>query len=207
MAEMLRRIKKVNGVRYELILKDAWAIPPARFAVLPSTWSARNIEEKLRAADERRASLKASKVAALAARLHRNEEVAHKKNEQTRRFIADTKKALDQKMFEHWLRREGHLTDIHLLMKEDMRMVAKARWTKWRQTEKLRQSIEERLEAKLENAQTRRELLNLQRQIELAWTRQTHFEQIQRNIEFMATMERIRAPSDQIHTDHLCRGI
>lgn len=141
--------KTRGGVCYEVILAqpEATATPPKRPASPPSKdkLSAQDIEDKLKAAEERRLTLEANKMAALAAKMHKIEEASRKKDEQTSQFIAQTKEALDQKMVEHEGKREAYITDLKTKMKDHIDSVEKTRLSLEQQTEEVRQAICEKL--------------------------------------------------------------
>uniref|UniRef100_A0A1B6LG97 Stathmin n=1 Tax=Graphocephala atropunctata TaxID=36148 RepID=A0A1B6LG97_9HEMI len=109
-----------GGLKFDVILADPAATPPApkRTQSPTRTKSVENIEEKLKAAEERRLSLEASKIASIAAKLSKIEEASKKKDEQTSVFITQTKEALDQKMETHVEKRDAYLSIIKTKLKD-----------------------------------------------------------------------------------------
>ncbi|OXU28367.1 hypothetical protein TSAR_006418 [Trichomalopsis sarcophagae] len=140
--------KTKGGLRYEVILAEPTA--PAKRAPSPThqtspTQPAVNIEDKLRAAEERRLSLEASKIAALNARLSKIEEVARKKDELNASFVNATRESLDIKMNNSEEKREAFITDLRSKLKEHLEGVEKTRLTIEQQTEEVRVAIDEKL--------------------------------------------------------------
>lgn len=144
--------KTKGGVCYEVILAEAEGnatAPPAVVARRPTTppepKSVQDIADKLRAAEERRQSLEATKMAALQAKMQRIEDASKKKDEQTHQFITATKEALDQKMEVHVEKREAYIADLRTKIKDHIDQVEKTRLTLEQQTEEVRNAIEEKL--------------------------------------------------------------
>lgn len=97
--------------------------------------SVQDIEEKLRAAEERRQvsvhgiflfkpivkilsqQLESNKIAALSAKMLKIEEASRKKDEQTSQFITATREALEQKMETHLGKREAYISDLKTKLK------------------------------------------------------------------------------------------
>lgn len=75
------------------------------------------IEEKLKAAEERRQQLESMKIAALSAQMQKIEDASRKKDEQTHQFILATREALEQKMEQHGSNREAYITDLKTKLK------------------------------------------------------------------------------------------
>lgn len=129
--------------------EDGATAPPAvanrRPSTPPEPKSIQDIAEKLRAAEERRQSLGANKMAALQAKMQRIEEASKKKDEQTNQFIAATKEALDQKMEVHVEKREAYISDLRTKLKDHIDQVEKTRLSLEQQTDEVRQAIEEKL--------------------------------------------------------------
>lgn len=76
------------------------------------------IEDKLRAAEERRLSLEAHKLAALATKLGKIEDASRKKEELSSAFIAATRESLDAKMNNTGEKREAHIAELKNKLKE-----------------------------------------------------------------------------------------
>jgi len=84
----------------------------------PSPTQQTAIEDKLKAAEERRLSIEAHKLAALAAKLSKIEEAARKKDELSAAFIAATRESLDAKMNNTEEKREAHIAELKNKLKE-----------------------------------------------------------------------------------------
>ena len=105
--------KTKGGLRYEVILAEPTAQPKqAPSPVQPSPTHPINIEEKLKAAEERRMSLEASRMAALSAQLNKIEEVAQRKDELNAAFVTATKESLENKMKNFEETREAYINDL-----------------------------------------------------------------------------------------------
>lgn len=76
------------------------------------------IEDKLKAAEERRLSIEAHKLASLAAKLSKIEEASRKKDELSAAFIAATRESLDAKMNNTEEKREAHIAELKNKLKE-----------------------------------------------------------------------------------------
>ncbi|XP_075212322.1 stathmin isoform X2 [Lycorma delicatula] len=137
-----------GGLKYDVILADSTGTPPAKRSQSPTrTKSVENIEEKLKAAQERRLSLEANKMATLAAKLSKIEEASKKKDEQNSVFITQTKEALEQKMENHIEKREAYITDIRTKLKDHLEGVEKTRQILEQQTLEVRTAVEEKLKS------------------------------------------------------------
>ncbi|KAG8331981.1 Belongs to the stathmin [Homalodisca vitripennis] len=137
-----------GGLKFDVILADPAATPPApkRTQSPTRTKSVENIEEKLKAAEERRLSLEASKIASIAAKLAKIEEASKKKDEQTSVFITQTKEALDQKMETHVEKRDAYISAFKTKLKDHWDSVEKTRQMLEKQTLELRKEVEEKLQ-------------------------------------------------------------
>ncbi|XP_058801021.1 activating transcription factor 7-interacting protein 1 isoform X2 [Phymastichus coffea] len=136
-----------GGLRYEVILAEPTAPTKRAPSPIPTspTQPQVNIEDKLRAAEERRLSLEANKIAALSARLSRIEEVARKKDELNASFVNATRESLDTKLNNSEERREAHITDLKSKLKEHLEGVEKTRLSLEQQTEEVRAAFDEKL--------------------------------------------------------------
>lgn len=140
--------KTRGGLRYEVILgePDVKATPPSKKTVSPkNSMSIQDIEDKLKAAEERRQQLEANKIASLSAKMVKIEEASRKKDEQTNQFIASTREALEQKMENTTGKREAYITGLKTKLKDHIENVEKTRLTLEQQTEEVRSAIEEKL--------------------------------------------------------------
>ncbi|XP_058061195.1 uncharacterized protein LOC131211643 isoform X3 [Anopheles bellator] len=148
--------KSKGGLCYEVILAE-----PAVNVTLPKlppvpekSVSAVEIEEKLKAAEERRLSLEAKKMADWSAKMAKIEEASRKKDELDKEFKTHAKEVLHTKMEQYEEKREQQLSEI----KEKLKMHAA-------DIEKTRQSLEQQkidelqkhLDEKLRNASTLRD--------------------------------------------------
>lgn len=118
--------KTKGGLCYEVILAEPTVpkrAPSPPQATSPTQQTA--IEDKLKAAEERRLSIEAHKLAALAAKLSKIEEAARKKDELSAVFIAATRESLDAKMNNTVEKREAHIADLKSKLKEH---VSKKNW-------------------------------------------------------------------------------
>ncbi|XP_017786423.1 PREDICTED: stathmin isoform X3 [Nicrophorus vespilloides] len=142
--------KTRGGLCYEVILgePEAKATPPKRTnSPNKNVVSVHDIEEKLRAAEERRQQLEFNKIAALSAKMQKIEDASRKKDEQTTQFITNTKDALEQKMETHVGKREAYITDLKSKLKDHIENVEKTRLSLEQQTDEVRTAIEEKLKS------------------------------------------------------------
>ncbi|XP_021922193.1 angiomotin-like 2a isoform X2 [Zootermopsis nevadensis] len=138
--------KSKGGLAYEVILAEPVAVTPPKRPISPSSKvSVENIDEKLKAAEERRLSIEANKMALLAAKMSKIEEASKKKDEQANTFILQTREALEQKMETHTEKREAHLSDLKAKLKDHLESVEKIRLSIELQTNEVRNAVEEKL--------------------------------------------------------------
>ncbi|XP_063918058.1 myosin-9 isoform X3 [Zophobas morio] len=139
--------KTRGGLRYEVILSEpeVKATPPKKAASPKNSMSVQDIEDKLKAAEERRQQLESNKIAALAAKMQKIEEASRKKDEQTSQFISATREALEHKMENHTEKREAYITDLKTKLKDHIENVEKTRLSIEQQTDEVRSAIEEKL--------------------------------------------------------------
>ncbi|XP_014608468.1 PREDICTED: calponin homology domain-containing protein DDB_G0272472 isoform X1 [Polistes canadensis] len=137
--------KSKGGICYEVILAEPTA--PKRAPSPPHTGPTQQIpiEDKLREAEQRRFTLESHKIAALAAKLSKIEEVARKKDELSAAFIAATRESLDAKMNNTEEKREAHIAELKNKLKEHLESVEKSRLSLEQQTEEVRCAVEEKL--------------------------------------------------------------
>ncbi|KAK9730406.1 Stathmin family [Popillia japonica] len=142
--------KTRGGLCYEVILgePEVKATPPKR-TISPQNknMSVQDIEEKLKAAEERRQQLESNKIAALSAKMLKIEEASRKKDEQTSLFITTTREALEQKMETHLGKREAYITDLKTKLKDHIENVEKTRLSIEQQTEEVKAAIEEKMKS------------------------------------------------------------
>lgn len=140
--------KTRGGLCYEVILgeADVKATPPKRAGSPPNkNMTVQEIEEKLRAAEERRLQLELNKITALSAKMQKIEDASRKKDEQTNQFILNTREALEAKMENHVGKREAYITDLKSKLKDHIENVEKTRLTLEQQTDEVRTAIEDKL--------------------------------------------------------------
>ncbi|KAL6424804.1 hypothetical protein ACFW04_010024 [Cataglyphis niger] len=137
--------KTKGGLCYEVILAEPTV--PKRAPSPPQTSPTQQIaiEDKLKAAEERRLSIEAHKLAALAAKLSKIEEASRKKDELSAAFMAATRESLDTKMNNSEEKREAHIADLKNKLKEHLESVEKTRLNLEQQTEEVRCAVEEKL--------------------------------------------------------------
>ncbi|XP_046676974.1 uncharacterized protein LOC124365083 isoform X5 [Homalodisca vitripennis] len=168
-----------GGLKFDVILADPAATPPApkRTQSPTRTKSVENIEEKLKAAEERRLSLEASKIASIAAKLAKIEEASKKKDEQTSVFITQTKEALDQKMETHVEKRDAYISAFKTKLKDHNKdKLEELRLSSQEEAKKMLEIIRE----KLETAEQKR-LKELERKIEIARNNERRAEMVRQN--------------------------
>ncbi|XP_043475826.1 angiomotin-like protein 1 isoform X1 [Leptopilina heterotoma] len=139
--------KSKGGLRYEVILAEPTVAKRAPSPPQASPTQEINIQEKLKAAEERRLSLEANKLAVLATRLSKIEEAARKKDELSAAFMAATRESLDAKMHHTVENRETLITELKSKLKDHLESVEKTRLTLDQQTEEIRSSLEEKLKS------------------------------------------------------------
>ncbi|XP_015610168.1 calponin homology domain-containing protein DDB_G0272472 isoform X1 [Cephus cinctus] len=137
--------KSKGGLCYEVILAEPTVPKRAPSPPQPSPTQQSAIEDKLRAAEERRLSLEAHKLAALAAKLSKIEEVSRKKDLLSVAFITATRESLDAKMNNTEEKREAHIAELKGKLKEHLESVEKTRLSLEQQTEEVRSAVEEKL--------------------------------------------------------------
>ncbi|XP_045538082.1 inner centromere protein isoform X3 [Papilio machaon] len=135
-----------GGLAYEVILAEPVGVPAPRRADSPEkTPSVEEIQEKLKAAEERRRSLEASKMAAIAQKMAKIEEASRIRSEQTNNFICTTKEALDAKMDSHEEKREAYISELRARLKDHLEGVEKTRLSLEQQTAEVYKAIEEKM--------------------------------------------------------------
>ncbi|KAH8255726.1 hypothetical protein KR038_009202 [Drosophila bunnanda] len=106
--------KSRGGLSYEVILAEPApnVAVPKRPVTPGKNVSVEEIEQKLKAAEERRISLEAKKMADISNKLAKVEEATRKKDEITNEFITQTKEQLESKMEQHVEKREAIISDM-----------------------------------------------------------------------------------------------
>jgi hypothetical protein len=117
--EIKCRNKSKCGVSYELILAEPVAVtPPIQPSSPRNKVSMKNIEEKLKAAEERRLSLQANRVALLTARMITTEEAPKKGKGIEINFISQKQKSLERGMETQIKKQESYINDFKSRWKE-----------------------------------------------------------------------------------------
>ncbi|KAK0162959.1 hypothetical protein PV327_006683 [Microctonus hyperodae] len=137
--------KSKGGLCYEVILAEPTGTKRAPSPPQPSPTQQTTIEDKLKAAEERRLSLEAHKLASLAAKLSKIEETARKKDELSSAFMTATRESLDAKMNNTEEKREAHINELKNKLKEHLEGVEKTRLNLEQQTKEVRAAVEEKL--------------------------------------------------------------
>ncbi|XP_025993841.2 vicilin-like seed storage protein At2g18540 isoform X1 [Solenopsis invicta] len=137
--------KSKGGLCYEVILAEPTVPKRAPSPPQQSPTQQTAIEDKLKAAEERRLSIEANKLAALTAKLSKIEEASRKKDELSAAFITATRESLDAKMNNTEEKREAHIAELKNKLKEHLESVEKTRLSLEQQTEEVRCAVEEKL--------------------------------------------------------------
>ncbi|XP_034098275.1 GRIP1-associated protein 1 isoform X1 [Drosophila sulfurigaster albostrigata] len=139
--------KSRGGLSYEVILAEpAPNVPVPKRPVTPGkNVSVEDIEQKLKAAEERRISLEARKMAEISIKLAKVEEATRKKDEITNEFITQTKEQLETKMEHHVEKREAIISDMKEKLKIHAQEIEKTRETLEQQKAYEQKAIEEKL--------------------------------------------------------------
>ncbi|XP_044020636.1 calponin homology domain-containing protein DDB_G0272472 isoform X2 [Aphidius gifuensis] len=137
--------KSKGGCSYEVILADPKGKRPSSPPQPTQIQQQIAIEDKLKAAEERRLSLEAHKLASLAAKLSKIEEASRKKDELSSAFITATRESLDAKMNNTEEKREAHIAELKNKLKDHLEAVEKTRLNLEQQTCEVRAAVEEKL--------------------------------------------------------------
>ncbi|XP_023166188.1 stathmin isoform X7 [Drosophila hydei] len=139
--------KSRGGLSYEVILAEPApnVAVPKRPVTPGKNVSVEEIEQKLKAAEERRISLEARKMAEISIKLAKVEEATRKKDEITNEFITQTKEQLENKMETHVEKREAIISDMKEKLKIHAQEIEKTRETLEQQKANEQKAIEEKL--------------------------------------------------------------
>ncbi|EDW02866.1 myosin-9 isoform X4 [Drosophila grimshawi] len=139
--------KSRGGLSYEVILAEPApnVAVPKRPVTPGKNVSVEEIEQKLKAAEERRVSLEARKMAEISIKLAKVEEATRKKDEITNEFITQTKEQLETKMEHHVEKREAIISDLKEKLKIHAQDIEKTRETLEQQKANEQKAIEEKL--------------------------------------------------------------
>jgi len=168
-----------GGLKYEVILGDQKVVTPPRgtspaLTNVKPVISAELIELKINAAAERRQSMEAERLAALALKFRKVEEVAKKKDDGLANFINSTKENLEHKMEATIGNRETRIADLKTkLSNHHVGRLQEVRQNLSEHEEKIKQE----LEAKLETAEKNREKM-IQEKLETLKKHDEHVEMI-----------------------------
>ncbi|XP_055547695.1 GYF domain-containing protein gyf-1 isoform X1 [Wyeomyia smithii] len=140
--------KSKGGLCYEVILAE-----PAINVIVPKLpptpgkpVSAEEIDEKLKAAEERRLSLEAKKMADWSAKMAKIEEATRKKDELDKEFKTHAKETLDQKMEQYEEKREAQITELKEKLKMHAAEIEKTRHSlEHTKSEELKMQLEDKL--------------------------------------------------------------
>ncbi|XP_070855545.1 stathmin isoform X3 [Drosophila suzukii] len=139
--------KSRGGLSYEVILAEPApnVAVPKRPVTPGKNVSVEEIDHKLKAAEERRISLEAKKMADISNKLAKVEEATRKKDEITNEFISQTKEQLESKMELHVEKREAIISDMKEKLKIHAQEIEKTRETLEQQKASEQKAIEEKL--------------------------------------------------------------
>ncbi|XP_072154973.1 stathmin-2 [Bemisia tabaci] len=111
--------EKKGGIKFELIESPANTPPPKTKSSSPTrTISSENIDEKLKAAAERRLSLEAKKIKQLSNQLSKIEHAMKKRDEISKEFSVRSKKVLEEKMEQYSEKKEAHISEVLCKLKK-----------------------------------------------------------------------------------------
>lgn len=120
-----------GGMKYELVLSEpAGDAPNINANSMPKSVSVEEIEQKLKAAEERRLTLEAQKQNQYSEKWNKLQEANQKRQEYNNNFIQSTKESLEQKMEIMQENREAYIKAIQEKIKEHERHVEEVRQTK-----------------------------------------------------------------------------
>jgi len=135
-----------GGLKFEVILAEAnpTGTPPRRVPSPTNTPSTiEKIEQKLKAAEERRVSLESTRKANIKAKLERASEAKEKRETYDETFKNSTKTALEQKLEATEEKREAYISDMKAKLKDHERRVEAVRNNKVRLSNSHEEETEE----------------------------------------------------------------
>lgn len=146
-----------GGMKYELLLADPTTECPTQRPASPpkNNLSVEDIENKLKAAEERRLILENQKVSQLIEKRSRLNEVNQKKQEYNANFMQTAKVTLEQRTEAYKEKREAHLKSIQEKLKEHGLHVDEVR--KLLESNNSSDEIMQAIQKKLDNAAEARE--------------------------------------------------
>ncbi|XP_023709973.1 uncharacterized protein LOC111865848 [Cryptotermes secundus] len=120
----MRYQEKLNGdLSYELILAVPVTVTPPKRPSPRKNVSAENLMEKMKAAEKRRLSLKAKRLAVVATEISKIEEASKRKKELINNFISKTQEDLERKMKTAIANREMFENDLKSRVREDLEKI------------------------------------------------------------------------------------
>ncbi|XP_059619208.1 stathmin-1-A isoform X5 [Phlebotomus argentipes] len=142
--------KSKGGLSYEVILAEPSLTSSVQVTKRPTTpgkkeLSVDEIEKKLKAAEERRLSMEAKKMADWNEKMAKIEEASRKKDELNNEFMVQTKEALEAKMEHHVEKREAIINDKKEKLKVHSQEIEKTRTSLEMQKSVELNAIEEKL--------------------------------------------------------------
>ncbi|XP_054712744.1 stathmin-1-A-like [Uloborus diversus] len=133
-AETVRATETAKGgIKYELVLSEPSVNdPPKKDQITspPKTMSVEEIEQKLKAAEERRLMLEAERLNQINEKKNKLQEASQKRQEFNNNFIQSTKESLEQKMETFENNREAKLKALQEKLKEHERHIEEVRQSK-----------------------------------------------------------------------------
>ncbi|KAG1705089.1 Stathmin-4 [Nymphon striatum] len=147
--------EKKGGLKYELVLADPAENPPAKLneSSPPKTpISVEDIQNKLKAAEERRLTMEAQKISQIAEKLSKLQEVSQKKQEKISSFMEEAKKQHDLKMESNKENKDAIAKAQQEKLKEHEKRCSEARKSIDNKIEKYSEIINEKLTDKLTKA-------------------------------------------------------
>ncbi|XP_065201900.1 uncharacterized protein stai isoform X2 [Planococcus citri] len=143
-----------GGLKYDVILAEAATDPPQKRPSSPiKNVSEDDIFEKLKAAEERRLSVEASKRSSLSLRFEKLELSLKKKGEEELERTKQQKEKLDKKLEIHNEKREAYLNEIKSKLKDHLNAVESARLSLENQEQKTREQMSQKLKAAADQRQ------------------------------------------------------
>uniref|UniRef100_T1JD68 Stathmin-4 n=1 Tax=Strigamia maritima TaxID=126957 RepID=T1JD68_STRMM len=145
--------KSKGGMAYEVILAQPAAETPPKLPDSPpkTSLSVEDIENKLKAAKERRQSMEQQKLNQLAEKMNRIDEVSQKKAEFNNNFINQTKEQLELKMVSIKENRESYLSELRAKLKDHNSHIEEVQMSIKSHKEQLKENIVKKLNNASEN--------------------------------------------------------
>ncbi|KAE8749526.1 hypothetical protein FOCC_FOCC003791 [Frankliniella occidentalis] len=135
-----------GGVKYEAILAEPAIQSPPKRNTSPLRTPKATVEEKLKAAEERRLSYEANKMAQLAAQMEKIEIIAKKREEE----VSKRKEALDKKIESAVEKRDAHISSVKGKAKEQTVKVELLAKKIDEEASKKKEALEKKIESHVE---------------------------------------------------------